>query len=323
MKMKATKVIALISLLIFNDCSENGAGNFIEESGTIETTDILLSSKTAGTVDKIIFDEGDVIRAGDTLMVVDHESLELQLKQAAANKNAVEAQLKLMIKGAREEEIQQAEDALNQAAINFDLAEKDKNRMLNLFEAQSITKKQLDDVTARFEISKSQLNAAQQNYKKIKNIARKEEVDQVRANLQKAEANIELVQKSIKDSYIISPINGHIVESFAEVGEFLAPNSSVYKISNLSEVEIVIYISEEDLGKVKLGQKADVFNDTFKDKSYEGKVTFISPEAEFTPKSIQTKDERTKLVYAVKITIPNPDYELKSGMPADAKVYFD
>ena len=94
--------------------------------------------------------------------------------------------------------------------------------------------------------------------------------------------------------------------------------SSLFKVSNLDVAELVIYIPEEEFGKIKLGQTANVSTDTFKDKIYKGKVIYISPEAEFTPKNIQTEDERTKLVYAVKIRIPNPNQELKSGMPADA-----
>jgi len=98
--------------------------------------------------------------------------------------------------------------------------------------------------------------------------------------------------------------------------------SNLCKISDLTNVELYIYVTELELGKVKLGQKAEVTVDAFKDKKFEGKVTFISPAAEFTPKNIQTKDERTKLVFAVKIEIPNPNYELKSGLPADARIYY-
>jgi HlyD family secretion protein len=97
--------------------------------------------------------------------------------------------------------------------------------------------------------------------------------------------------------------------------------SSLLKISDLLKVKLLIYVSEEELGKVKLGQKADVTTDSYNGKKYEGKVIYISPEAEFTPKNIQTKDERTKLVFAVKIEIPNPNFELKPGMPADAVVH--
>ena len=97
--------------------------------------------------------------------------------------------------------------------------------------------------------------------------------------------------------------------------------SSLFKVSNLSKIDLIIYVSEEELGKVKLGQKADITTDSYPDKMYEGKVIYISPEAEFTPKNIQTKDERTKLVFAVKIRANNPDFQLKSGMPADAVIH--
>ena len=100
----------------------------------------------------------------------------------------------------------------------------------------------------------------------------------------------------------------------------LSMMTSLFKVSDLSSVDLVVYVSEEDLGKVQLGQTANIKTDTYKDKTYEGKVIYISPEAEFTPKNIQTKDERTKLVFAVKIKIPNPNYELKAGMPGDAEI---
>jgi len=97
--------------------------------------------------------------------------------------------------------------------------------------------------------------------------------------------------------------------------------SSLFKVSDLATVDLVIYVSEVELGKIKLGQKAEVTIDTYPDRKYEGKVTYISPEAEFTPKNVQTKDERTKLVFAVKISVDNKNFDLKPGMPADAKVY--
>jgi HlyD family secretion protein len=129
-----------------------------------------------------------------------------------------------------------------------------------------------------------------------------------------------LLKKNIRDCYVVSPINGFLVKTFVERGESVTPMSSLFKVSDLDVVELVIYVSTEELGYVKLGQEADVTIDAFKDKVYKGKVTYISPEAEFTPKNIQTKDERTKLVFAVKITIPNKEYDLKSGMPADAVI---
>jgi HlyD family secretion protein len=192
--------------------------------------------------------------------------------------------------------------------------------MKRLYDSRSITQKQYEDAVARYDLMAAQYSAANENLAKVKQIFRKEEIDQAKANLNKSIAGVDLLEKNIRDSYVLSPINGFLVKTFIENSETVTPMSSLFKVSDLDVVELVIYVSEEELGLVKLGQKAEVTIDTFKDKVYEGKVTYISPEAEFTPKNIQTKDERTKLVFAVKIEIPNKNYDLKPGMPADAQV---
>jgi len=313
-------VTGFVLPFLFAACGNNDHPEFIDASGTIESTNVIVSSKTSGEILTMKSGEGDKVEKGDTIIIIDHELLAIQLKQAVAAKDAAEAQLNLMLKGAREEDIIQAEQNLNQAKINFETAERDKNRFKNLFDTRSITQKQYEDAVARYNLMNAQYKAAQENYNKIKKIFRQEEIDQAKANLNKAIAGVDLLRKNIRDSYVAAPINGYIVRTFVEKGETVSPMSSLFKVSDLDEVELVIYVSEEDLGYVKLGQKADISIDTYKDKTYEGKVTYISPEAEFTPKNIQTKDERTKLVFSVKITIPNNDHDLKSGMPADAVI---
>lgn len=317
---KTIYYISSIIFILFYACGGNGNENYIEESGTIETTNAVISSQVVGQVEKIIFDEGAFVKAGDTVLIINYESYALQLKQAEAARDLAKAQLDLLINGARIEDINLAEEQFKQAKSNFDLAKKDKERYKSLYDSLSITKKQFDDISTRFDIAQSQLNSAKENLTKIKNIARPEEVRQARSNYEKAEAGTALIQKSINDCFVTAPFNGAIVKSFVEKGEMLSILSNLFKISDLLKVELVIYVSEEDLGKIRLGQKADVTTDSYKDKTYEGTVIFISPEAEFTPKNIQTKDERTKLVFAVKIEIPNPDFELKAGMPADAVI---
>lgn len=306
--------------LFLASCGNNDPLNSIEASGTIESTNIIVSSRNAGNIQTTNFIEGDKVNAGDTIIIIDHELLDIQLQQAIANKNAVESQLKLMLAGARIEDINQAEQNLNQAKINYETAEKDKARMQNLYDSRSITQKQFEDAIARFDLMTAQYNSAKENFNKVKKIFRQEEIDQARANLNKAIAGVDLLKKNIRDSYVISPINGFLVKTYVERGETVTPMSSLFKVADLDVIELVIYISEEELGYVKLGQKAEVTIDTYKDKIYEGKVTYISPEAEFTPKNIQTKDERTKLVFAVKIQVPNKGYDLKPGMPADAVI---
>jgi HlyD family secretion protein len=320
--MKKLFAVTSIIALLFG-CGENGVKEKVELSGTVETTDIILSSQVAGTVQKIIQEEGSRVGDGDTLVIIDPETYILQLNQAEAQRDLAKAKYDLLIKGARSEDKSQAAEMLNQAEANYQSAKTDFERMENLFENQSVTKKQYDDAKTRLTIAEAQLNSAKQNLKKIENFVRPEELDQAKAAFNAAEANVKLLQKRVNDCYILSPINGQIVKIFVEIGETVNPQSSLVKVSDLSKVEVVVYIQEADLGKVKRGQKAEIFSDSYEDKSYEGKVTYISPEAEFTPKNIQTKEERTKLVFAVKIKVPNPNYELKAGMPVDAVIYLE
>ena len=313
-------IIILIFAIIIAGCGNGENDNYIEESGTIETTNIILSAQVGGQVTQIFSNEGDKTEKGDTLLIIDHDILSIKLRQAIAGENAAKAKLDMAISGARSEDISLANEQFNQAQLNYNLALSDFNRMKNLLEEQAITQKQFDDVQARYNIAESQLNSAKENLKKIKNISRPEEIAQIKANYENAHANVELIKKQITDSHIISPIDGFVVDRFVELGESINYGSSLLKISDLTIVELVVFINEENLGKVKLGQSAEITTDSYSDKVYAGKVIFISPEAEFTPKNIQTKDERTKLVFAVKIEVPNTDFELKAGMPADAKI---
>lgn len=320
--MKTIKITTFfILLLLIAGCGNTDNNTFIEGTGTIESTNVIVSSRNAGEINSILFTEGERVNAGDTILIIDHEALEYQLEQALAGEQIAQAQLDLMLKGARSEDIKQAEEMMKQSEVNFNSAKKDFERYKQLWESKSISKKQFEDITAKYDVALAQFNAAKENYQKVKKIFRPEEIEQAKGNLKKAKASVDLLKKSIRDSYVISPLSGFIVKKFVEVGETITPMSSLFKVSNLSTVDLVIYVSEVELGKVKLGQKADVSIDTYPDRKYEGKVTYISPEAEFTPKNVQTKDERTKLVFAVKITVDNKNFDLKPGMPADAKVY--
>ena len=320
--LRELSAIALLTLFLiyFAGCNNGNDENRIRASGNIEITESVVSSKVTGEVVSILRDEGTKVNKGDTVIIIDHENLDLQLAQANASREASEAQLNLLRAGARSEDIVQAENTLKQAEINLELASNDKDRMTDLYKSQAITKKQYEDVEAKYEVSLSQFNTTQENLKKLKNLARPEEIKQAEANLNRQIAAVDLLKKNIRDCYVQSPLSGLIVKKFIEEGETVSMLSSLFKVSNLDVAELVIYIPEEEFGKIKLGQTADVSNDTFKDKIYKGKVIYISPEAEFTPKNIQTEDERTKLVYAVKIRIPNPNQELKPGMPADAVI---
>jgi HlyD family secretion protein len=314
-------ILSFISLLIAG-CNGGNDKNSVEATGTIETVNVVLSSKTSGEIKVLKLDEGDKVKQGDTIMIIDTQALNLQLKQQESGADMSRAQLDLLRNGARKEDILLAESSLKQAQVNYNQAKTDLDRLQKLYQTQTITKKQYDDAAAHSDLMNDQLSSAKENYSKVKNFARPEELKQAEAKFHQSVANADLIKKNINDSYIISPINGIVVKKYFEVGETVAPMSNLVKVSDLTNVELYIYITELELGKVKLGQKAEVTVDAFKDKKFEGKVTYISPEAEFTPKNIQTKDERTKLVFAVKIELANPNFELKAGMPADAKIFF-
>jgi HlyD family secretion protein len=314
-------ILIFISGILITGCGNNNNPHLIEASGNIEATNVIVSSKVNGEIEKILYDEGQFVNEGDTVMIIDHETLGLQLDQAEAGVSVARAQLNLLRNGARKEDITQAEEAVKQAQVNFDLAKKDKERMESLQQSNSISQITYDNAAAKFELTQAQLRSAKENLSKLKNFARPEELQQAEANLDRQIAGAKLLKKSINDSYVQSPITGVIVDKFFEKGETATQMSSLFKVSDLRTVDLIIYVSEEELGKVKLGQMADISVDAYPDRTYSGKVIYISPEAEFTPKNIETKDERTKLVFAVKIRIDNPKYELKPGMPADADVH--
>ncbi|MEP0862018.1 MAG: efflux RND transporter periplasmic adaptor subunit [Ignavibacterium sp.] len=318
--MKNIKFLSLFYLTVslFAGCSSNDNQNLIEVTGTIEATNVTVSSKVNGEVISIFKDEGDKVSVGDTILIIDPTIYKIKLREAEALLLSAEAQYELVRNGARKEDIQQAEQLLKQSEINLQTAQNDKIRFENLYQTKSISKKQYEDAVAKYELALAQFNSAKENYSKIQNISRPEELKQVMANVERLKANVEMIKKNLNDCFITAPIRGVVVKRFVETGETVTNLSSLIKISDLTQVELMVYVNEKDLPKIKLGQAVDVKVDAFPDKSYKGKIIFISPEAEFTPKNIQTKEERTKLVFAVKVKIDNPDFELKSGIPADA-----
>jgi HlyD family secretion protein len=296
---------ALIIVLLFIGCSEGNKGE-ISASGTIETTEVTVSAKVGGQVVKLLVDEGSTVAKGDTLLQIDRSDLDIQLKQTLANAAAAESQYKLTVLGPRKEDILQAE-------ANLKNAQDDLKRAEDLFQASTVTQKHLDDAKTRYTV-------AMQIYEKLKSGSRPEEIESARAHRDLANAQVDAIRKKISDSYVVAPMQGVVTEKAVEEGDVVVQNGSLFRISRLDKVHLMIYVSEEELAKIKLGQDADVFIDAYPKKPFRGKIIYISDVAEFTPKNVQTKEDRTKLVFGVKIEVPNPDRVLKPGMPADATI---
>lgn len=311
----------LLAVLAVAACAKRGPQGVLTASGTIEAIEVEVSSKVGGQLLERPVDEGDRVAPGDKVGLVDHANLDIQLRQAEAVTAQAEAQLELLRKGARREDIQQAEEALRQAEASYRVADQDARRMRDLEKTASATPKQREDADARLTVTQAQLNAAREALNKVRRLSRPEEIQAAEARLDQARAAADLLRKTISDCLITAPVGGYVTHKAAEAGEMVAPGAPIVTISTLDSVYVMIYVTEKEMGLVKLGQPADVAIDAFPGRLFPGKVSYISPEAEFTPKNIQTKDDRVKLVFGVKIDIENKDGLLKPGLPADATIH--
>jgi HlyD family secretion protein len=279
------------------------------------------------------------------------ETLESDIALRKAEVRAAQARLDLLLAGSRPQEIQQAQAAVADALAQRDQAKSDWDRSQDLFKNDDISKAQYDQYRTRLDSTNAVLRQAQEKLALVKEGPRKEDIEAARAeverakaaqqaseanrlevqrreedvkahlaDLARAKAQVAITQTQINDTVVTSPIDGVVLVKSAEVGEVLAAGTTVVTIGDIDHPWLRAYINETDLGRVKLGQAVTLTNDSFPGKSYPGRVSFISSEAEFTPKQIQTREERVKLVYRIKIDVENPRHELKSNMPVDGEI---
>jgi HlyD family secretion protein len=311
---------ALLPFIVLTGCSDKHKG-MLDASGTLESVDVNVGAKVPGQIVSLSVDQGSRVRAGDTLAVLDQVTLRMQFDQAQAGVELARAQYQMLQNGARSEDISSSEQSLLQMESTFKNATDDYERMKSLLASHSVTQKQYDDAESRYSVARAQYNTAKQNLQKMKRFARPEELAAAKARLEQAQAGADLIQKQLTDATITAPVAGIVTHKPVETGELLGAGSTVVTISRLDTLNLMIYVSDTDLGKVKLGGLADVVVDTYPDRSFPAHVVYISPIAEFTPKNIQTKEDRTKLVFGVKVEVDNHEGILKAGMPADAYLH--
>ena len=302
-------------------CSGNAKG--VDGSGTIEADTVRVAAQTSGRITSIAVEEGTPVSAGDTLFEIDNTVQTLEYQQAQTARTLAENQLQLLLNGAREEDIEQAEAHVQRAAENLKSAREDFNRMKDLYQTGSVTQKQRDDAQARLVSAQAEYDASRAALRKIQNLARPEEVRAARLKVEQARQMVSLKKELLSYTSVHAPRTGIVTKIPAEAGELAAPGIVLCELADLDTVHLTIYVGEPMLGAVHLGQPADVYIDAYPDRPFSGKVVYISDQAEFTPRNVQTKEERTKLVYGIKIRIPNPDHILKAGMPADAVLQTD
>ncbi len=274
--------------------------------------------------------------------------LDAEVKKAQAAVSAADARYQSLRTGSREEEIAEAAAARDKARTEWENRMADFKRIKDLYEGKIVSASQYDNALTGAEASRAAYLAAEERYKLVKAGPRKEAVMEGKANLagsgaalsaaeagsrevekmkldlkalhsqlDQARAALAVAEDDLRKSTLYAPFDAFVTVKDTEEKEFVQPGTPVVTLADLDEVWVKTYVPETQLGRVRLGQEADVLSDTFPGKVYRGKVTFISPEAEFTPKNVQTKEERVKLVYRIKVTLTNPNQELKAGMPVD------
>jgi len=306
----------VIAVLLLAGCKGQG-GTAVESTGTIEATQIDVRCEVGGQILKLHHDEGDRVAPGDVLAEIEHEKLDLELQEARGRLRELEARLALLQHGFRTEEIQKAEQALMEAEIQLQNANREHLRIQQLAENGVASDHDRDRAETLAQTSLKRYEQAKKSYEIISDGYRKEEIAAAQAARASAEALVKLIARRIRDATVMCPGSGIISERYVEPGELVSAGSLLFSVRDLQDTWIMAYTSEKHLGKVKLGQTAYAFIDSFPEKKFPGKVTYISPEAEFTPKNIQTKEERVKLVYGVKVQLDNAEELLKAGMPAD------
>lgn len=301
------KILLVILACIFLACSKNGEK--ADASGTFEANEVIVSSEAAGRILSFNVEEGKIIPQNTVVGIIDAANLVLQKEQVEASIEALQqktADVKPQIDLLRDQL------AVQKSQLSTYLHER--KRIENLLKQDAATGKQLDDINAQIDVLQKQMNVTSQQIK----VQQSNVSTQNRGVLSEAQPlskRAEQLNDQIKRANITNPLNGTVITKYAEAGEFTSPGKALYKIADLSTITLRAYISGSQLSEVKIGQEVKVRVDKGKDeyKEFAGIITWISDKAEFTPKTIQTKDERANLVYAAKIKVKNDGY-LKIGM---------
>lgn len=299
-------------------CSARDTNGTIVASGYVEATEVRLATKIGGTLITLGVKEGDHVTRGQKLAQIDPTDLQLALNTARAERGQAAADLALRQAGFRREEIAEAKNSLAQLQTELEGAERELARFQGLLDSGAGVAKTRDDARTRRDALAAGVRAATDRLRKLESGFRGEEIAAAQARLAAADARIAQLEQQIKDTTLVSPAAGVITEKLVEQGELLPAGTPVLVITDLQDCWLTVYVSEPDLGVIRLGQEIQVVTDDGQSRT--GRVTFIASQAEFTPKNVQTRDERAKLVYKLKIGLPNQDGLFKTGMPAEARI---
>ena len=283
--------------------------------GNVDIRTVNMSFRVGGRLASLTVDEGDSIRAGQTLGELDRAPYENALLQAQANVSTAQAQYDLMMAGYRSEEIAQAAAAVNQAQAAYDYAQNFYQRQLGLRASSAISANDLENARSSRDQAQATLKSAQDKLRQYRAGNRPQEIAQAKASLEQAQAALAQAKLDLHDTVLTAPSDGTLMTRAVEPGTMLNAGSTVLTLSLTHPVWVRAYVDETNLGQAQPGQEVLIYTDSRPDKPYHGKIGFVSPSAEFTPKTVETPDLRTDLVYRLRIVVTDADGALRQGMP--------
>jgi membrane fusion protein YbhG len=326
--MKRTGLIIMLGVLVViaggylyvRTTANQSADSTLLISGNMEAHESVVSFKVQGRIVALPIEEGQYVKQGDLLARLDDDDYRQQVGVDEATVRTREAELELALAGSRVQEIQAAKQTLLDAQADLELKQKDFRRRQALLAEQGVSREDVDSAASQLKRAQATYERVKQTHDQIVEGTRKEEISVRRANLQLAREALQMSRVKLAYTVLSAPVSGVVLVRQAELGEVVAPGTPVVTIADVDHLWLRGYVNETDLGRIQWGQSATVRTDTFPDKTYQGRVSFISSQAEFTPKSVETHKERVTLVYRIKIDLDNPNHELKPGMPAEAAI---
>ena len=315
-------VIAVLAIAVwfaypawFGADAENGP---LSVSGNFEATETVLSFKIPGRTTELNFQEGEWVEKGQLLAKLDDEDQRQQAALDRANLRVAQAQLHLAEAGARPQQIEAADQTVREIEAELAQRELDLQRAETLYQRDAASQQSVDSARTAVTRTEAGLQRVREQLSQLREGSRPEEIEIARANLARARETLRFSELRLEQTELYAPSRGVVLIKYAQAGEVVAPGAPILTIGDIENIWLRAYVSETDYGRIRWGQSVEIRTDSFPNKVYPGRLSFIASKAEFTPKTIETHQERVKLVYRIKIEAENPNLELKPGMPADA-----
>jgi len=313
-------IAASVAAYILREERGRGPGDSLTIYGNIDIRQVNLAFYDEGRIERLLVDEGQEVKAGQLLAVIDPARYESAVEHLKGEMETQEQILTRLHNGSRPQEIKEArarvragEAVVKDARITYE-------RLKTLAKTQYVSRQQLDDAEAKLDAALANLDAARQVLELAVIGPRTEDIRAAEAKLRAIKGELALAQERLKDTRLFSPSDGIIRERILEPGDMAFPQQPVYTLALTNPLWVRAYVPEPDLGRIALGMKAEVRVDSYPGKAFEGWVGYISPTAEFTPRNVETPDLRTRLVYQVRIYVCNHENRLRLGMPATVTI---